>query len=405
MSRPAVYLDNHSTTRVDPRVVEAMLPYFTEHYGNAASKQHEFGWRAEAAVEQARKQLATLIGAGAEEIVFTSGATESINLALKGVAEAYASRGKHIITAATEHKAVLDCCKRLEKYGYRVTILPVDRTGLIALDRLQEAITRETILVSIMTANNEIGTLAPVEAIGTLCRERGVLFHTDATQAVGKIPVDVRAMCVDLMSFSAHKMYGPKGVGALFVRAANPKVKLLPQIDGGGHERGVRSGTLNVPAIVGFGEAARLAVQEMEEERRTTARLRDRLVHQILSTVEATWLNGHPTSRLPNNANITFKDADADTVMMEMKDVAVSSGSACSSAQPEPSHVLKAIGLSTEEAKCSLRFGLGRFTTEEEIEFAFARVVETVTKVRERRRGGGVAERTTDFRKEPILHE
>jgi cysteine desulfurase len=405
MSRPAVYLDNHSTTRVDPRVVEAMLPYFTEHYGNAASKQHEFGWRAEAAVEQARKQLATLIGAGAEEIVFTSGATESINLALKGVAEAYASRGKHIITAATEHKAVLDCCKRLEKYGYRVTILPVDRTGLIALDRLQEAITRETILVSIMTANNEIGTLAPVEAIGTLCRERGVLFHTDATQAVGKIPVDVRAMCVDLMSFSAHKMYGPKGVGALFVRAANPKVKLLPQIDGGGHERGVRSGTLNVPAIVGFGEAARLAVQEMEEERRTTARLRDRLVHQILSTVEATWLNGHPTSRLPNNANITFKDADADTVMMEMKDVAVSSGSACSSAQPEPSHVLKAIGLSTEEAKCSLRFGLGRFTTEEEIEFAFARVVETVTKVRERRRGGGFAERTTDFRKEPILHE
>ncbi len=404
MSRLPIYLDNHSTTRVDPRVVEAMLPYFTEHYGNAASKQHEFGWRAEAAVEQARKHLATLIGAGAEEIVFTSGATESINLALKGVAEAYASRGKHIITAATEHKAVLDCCKRLEKYGYRVTILPVDRTGLITLDALRDAITYETVLVSIMAANNEIGTLAPIEAIGTVCRERGVLFHTDATQAVGKVPVDVRAMNVDLMSFSSHKMYGPKGVGALFVRAASPRVKLLPQIDGGGHERGLRSGTLNVPAIVGFGEAARIAAQEMEEERGRTARLRDRLVQQILSTLEATWLNGHPTNRLPNNANITFKDADADAIMMEMKDVAVSSGSACSSAQPEPSHVLKAIGLSTEEAKCSLRFGVGRFTTEEEIEFALARVVETVTKVRERRRGRGSARRTDEIRDEVILH-
>jgi len=399
MSRLPIYLDNHSTTKVDPRVLEVMLPYFTEHYGNAASKQHEFGWRAEAAVEQARKRLAALIGADAEEIIFTSGATESINLALKGVAAGYASRGKHIITAATEHKAVLDCCKRLEKYGYRITILPVDRFGMISLEELQNAMTRETILVSIMAANNEIGTLAPIRAIGNLCRERGVLFHSDATQAVGKIPIDVQAMNIDLMSFSAHKMYGPKGVGALYVRKASPRLAVQPLIDGGGHERGLRSGTLNVPAIVGFGEAALIAAQEMEEERSRTARLRDMLVNRILSSVEEAWLNGHPTARLPNNANITFKGADADKVMMEMKDVAVSSGSACSSAQPEPSHVLKAIGLSTEDAKCSIRFGLGRFTTEEEIEYAGARVIETVRKVRERRQGLAVAA------KEFALHE
>ncbi len=390
MTRRPIYLDNHSTTRVDPRVVDAMMPYFSEHYGNAASKQHEFGWRAEAAVEQARKQLATLIGAETEEIIFTSGATESINLALKGVAEGYASKGKHIITAATEHKAVRDCCKRLEKYGFRVTILPVDSEGLISLDELAKAITHETILVSIMAANNEIGTLAPIDEIGKLCRERGILFHTDATQAVGKIPVDVRTMSIDLMSFSAHKMYGPKGVGALFVRKARPALNVRPQMDGGGHERGLRSGTLNVPAIVGFGEATRIAAQEMEKERARIARMRDELVNRILSSVKQTWLNGHPTKRLPNNANITFKGADADKVMMEMKDVAVSSGSACSSAQPEPSHVLKAIGLSTEDARCSIRFGLGRFTTEEEIEYAVARVAEAVRTVRVRTVAGTV---------------
>jgi cysteine desulfurase len=379
-----VYLDNHATTKVDPRVVAAMLPYFTEQYGNAASRHHEFGWRAEAAVEKARKQIAALIGAQPNELVFTSGATESINLALKGIAEAYASEGNHIITAATEHKAVLDTCKRLEKYGFKVSILPVDEFGVISPEELKRAITDKTILVTIMMANNEIGTIAPVAEIGKVCRERHVLFHTDATQAVGKIPVDVQSLDIDLMSCSAHKMYGPKGVGALYVRNASPKLKVAPQIDGGGHEHGMRSGTLNVPAIVGYGEAARIARIEMEEERIRMARLRDKLVSTILAEVEECTVNGHPSDRLPNNANITFKDADADKVMMAMKDVAVSSGSACSSAQPEPSHVLKAIGLSVQEAKCSLRFGVGRFTTEHEIDYAIGRVKECVQQVRER---------------------
>lgn len=379
-----IYLDNHATTKVDPRVVAAMLPYFSEQYGNAASRHHEFGWRAEAAVEKARKQIAELIGAQPNELVFTSGATESINLALKGIAEAYASKGNHIITAATEHKAVLDTCKRLEKYGFKVSILPVDEFGVISLEELKRAITDKTILVTLMMANNEIGTIAPVAEIGTVCRERHVLFHTDATQAVGKIPVDVQSMNIDLMSFSAHKMYGPKGVGALYVRNASPKLNLAAQIDGGGHERGMRSGTLNVPAIVGFGEAARIARIEMNEERIRMSRLRDKLVSAILAEVEECTVNGHPTDRLPNNANITFKDADADKVMMAMKDVAVSSGSACSSAQPEPSHVLQAIGRSVQEAKCSLRFGLGRFTTEQEIDYAIIRVKECVQTVRER---------------------
>ena len=379
-----IYLDNHATTKVDPRVVAAMLPYFSEQYGNAASRHHEFGWRAEAAVEKARKQIAELIGAQPNELVFTSGATESINLALKGIAEAYASKGNHIITAATEHKAVLDTCKRLEKYGFKVSILPVDEFGVISLEELKRAITDKTILVTLMMANNEIGTIAPVAEIGTVCRERHVLFHTDATQAVGKIPVDVQSMNIDLMSFSAHKMYGPKGVGALYVRNASPKLNLAAHIVGGGHERGMRSGTLNVPAIVGFGEAARIARIEMNEERIRMSRLRDKLVSAILAEVEECTVNGHPTDRLPNNANITFKDADADKVMMAMKDVAVSSGSACSSAQPEPSHVLKAIGRSVQEAKCSLRFGLGRFTTEQEIDYAIIRVKECVQTVRER---------------------
>jgi cysteine desulfurase len=377
-----IYLDNNATTRVDPRVVEAMMPYLSEQYGNAASRHHEFGWRAEAAVEKARQQIANAIGGEKQEIVFTSGATESINLALKGIAEGYVHRGNHIITAATEHKAVLDTCKRLEKYGFQISILPVDGFGLIRLEELEQAITAKTILVSIMMANNEIGTIAPIADIGRLCRERNVLLHSDATQAVGKIPVDVKQMEIDLMSFSAHKMYGPKGIGALYVRNNSPKSRVIPQMDGGGHERGLRSGTLNVPGIVGFGEAAKLAEAEREVERRRTEALRDRLLDGILSSIEDSFLNGHPTQRLANNANITFKGAGADKVMMEMKDVAVSSGSACSSAEPEPSHVLRAIGLSDSDAQCSMRFGVGRFTTEQEIDYAIQRVRESVESVR-----------------------
>ncbi len=385
-------MDNHSTTQVDPRVVEAMVPYFTLHYGNASSKHHEFGWTAEAGVENARKQIADLIGAEDSEIVFTSGATESINLAFKGIAEGYASKGNHIVTAATEHNAVLDTCKRLERFarlpdgqGIQVTILPVDSRGMISLQDLEQAITKKTILVSIMMANNEIGTLAPTARIGRMCKERGVLFHTDATQAVGKIPVDVKAMNIDLMSFSAHKMYGPKGVGALFVRNASPRIRVIPQIDGGGHERGMRSGTLNVPAIVGFGGAAKIVKSELEGERKMISHLRDKLEHGILAQVDDTSVNGYPAERLPNNTNITFKHAEADKVMMAMKDIAVSSGSACSSSEPEPSHVLRAIGLSDDDAKCSIRLGLGRFTTEQEIDYVIERVKETVSAVREKK--------------------
>ncbi len=379
-----IYLDNNSTTKVDPRVVEAMLPYFSGHYGNAASKHHEFGWRAEAAVENARKQIAGLVGATSKEIIFTSGATESINLALKGIAEGSSLKGNHIIAAATEHKAVLDTCRRLEKHGANVTVLSVDSDGLVSLEDLENAITDQTILVSIMLANNEIGTIAPIAEIGKICRERKVLFHTDATQAVGKIPVDVKELNVDLISFSAHKMYGPKGVGALYVRDASPRFNLLAQIDGGGHERNFRSGTLNVPAIVGFGEAARVAKEELKMECWSVGVLRDRLENGILSQVEDAFVNGHPTERLPNNANITFKGADADKIMMDMKDVAVSSGSACSSVMPEPSHVLRAIGLSVEDAKSSIRFGVGRFTTDEEINYVIGRVKEVVERVREK---------------------
>jgi cysteine desulfurase len=381
MTHP-IYIDNNATTRVDPRVVEAMMPYLNEQYGNAASRYHEFGWRAEAAVEKARQQIASVVGGEKQEIVFTSGATESINLALKGIAEGYAHKGNHIITAATEHKAVLDTCKRLEKYGFQISILPVDGFGLIRLDELEHAITAKTILVSIMMANNEIGTIAPMVEIGRICRERNVLLHSDATQAVGKIPVDVKQMKIDLMSFSAHKMYGPKGIGALYVRNDSPKLRVMPQMDGGGHERGLRSGTLNVPGIVGFGEAAELAAAEREVESARTGTLRDRLLDGILSSIEDSFLNGHPAQRLANNANITCKFAEADKVMMAMKDVAVSSGSACSSAEPEPSHVLRAIGLSDSDAQCSMRFGVGRFTTQQEIDYAIQRVRESVESVR-----------------------
>ncbi|MFN0157914.1 MAG: cysteine desulfurase family protein [Bacteroidota bacterium] len=379
-----IYLDNHSTTRVDPRVVEAMLPYFTEDYGNAASKQHSFGWKAKAAVDNARKQIAALVNGQPEEVIFTSGATESINLAIKGIAEAYASKGRHVITAATEHKAVLDVCATLERHGFTVTRLPVDKSGLIELDDLRRSFTADTVLVSIMMANNEIGTIADVERIGALCREHGVLFHTDATQAVGRIPVDVRKMSIDLMSFSAHKMYGPKGVGALFIRNSSPRLKLIQQIDGGGHEHGLRSGTLNVPGIVGFGFAAELTKKEMAIESLRMFELRNKLVDGLLSELDDVQMNGHPTQRLPHNANITFAGVEADRLMMEMKDIAVSSGSACSSASPEPSHVLSAIGLKREDILSSIRFGLGRFTTIEEIEYTIGRVVETVRAAKEK---------------------
>lgn len=379
-----IYLDNHATTRVDPRVVDAMLPYFSELYGNAASRYHEFGLIAEAAVEHARSLVADLICAKPSEIVFTSGATESINLALKGIAEACASRGDHIVTAVTEHRAVLDSCRTLERYKYRVTYLPVDRHGLVSPEQVQKAIAGDTILVSLMYANNEIGTIAPLQEIAAVCAERGVLLHTDATQAVGKIPLHVGNLGADLVSFSAHKMYGPKGIGALFIREKIPRLKLSPQMDGGGHEAGIRSGTPNVPGIVGFGRAAEIAKEELKEEMERTARLRDVLVGQIRSRLEDVSLNGHPEHRLPNNAHLTFRGAGADTVMTGMKEIAVSSGSACSSAAPEPSHVMKAIGMDDEGLRSSLRFGLGRFTTEEEIKYVVERVVATVQTVRQR---------------------
>jgi cysteine desulfurase len=381
-----VYLDNHATTRVDPRVIEVMVPLMSEGYGNSASRQHEFGWRAEAEVERARASVASLVGAQPEEIVFTSGATESINLALKGLAEARGSRGNHIVTAATEHKAVLDVCARLERMGFRVTTLSVDGEGLVDPEDVKKAITSATILVSIMTANNEIGTIAPVEEIGAICRAKGVPFHTDATQAAGKIPLDVDAMHIDMLSLSAHKMYGPKGVGALYVRSSANSLKIEPQIDGGGHERGLRSGTLNVPGIAGFGKAASLAATEMRFESRQLGMLRDRLVEGLSAAVDGLRVNGHLTRRLPHNANVTIPGVNADALMMAMKDVAVSSGSACSSATPEPSHVLQAIGLGREEVLSSLRFGLGRFTAEEEIDYAVRRVSEAAVAIRQGRR-------------------
>ena len=379
-----VYLDNHATTRMDPRVLEAMLPWFSEEYGNASSRQHAYGWRAEAAVQEGRAQVAELVGAAPEEIVFTSGATESINLALKGGAEALASKGKHVITSATEHRAVLDCCTTLERWGMTVTVLPVDCLGVVDPESVRSAITDRTILVSIMTANNEIGTIADVATIGAICRSRGVLFHTDAAQAAGKIPLNARAIGADLMSFSAHKMYGPKGIGALYIRSGLPRVRIEPQMDGGGHERGMRSGTLNVPAIAGFGAAARIALREMEHDAAATGAMRDRLVAEVTARLDGVRLNGHPRRRLPNNANLTFSGIRADALMMDMKDLAVSSGSACSSASPEPSHVLRAIGLPDEEVLASLRFGLGRFTTDEEVSYASARLVAAVTESRAR---------------------
>jgi cysteine desulfurase len=377
-----IYMDNHATTPVDPRVVEAMLPYFTEIFGNAASRSHSFGWTAEKAVELARDQVGALIGASGKEIVWTSGATESDNLAIKGAAEFHKDRGNHIITAQTEHKAVLDTCKRLEKEGFDVTYLPVEHDGRVNPATVRAAMTDKTILVSIMLANNEIGTVNPIEEIGAVVKERGAIFHVDAVQGVGKIPFDVNAARVDLASLSAHKMYGPKGIGALYVRR-KPRVRITAQIDGGGHERGMRSGTLNVPSIVGFGKAAELSRTEMASEAKRLFALRERLREGIQSRVTDTYINGSMEHRLPGNLNISFAYVEGEGMLMGLKDVAVSSGSACTSASLEPSYVLRAVGVEEEMAHTSIRFGLGRFNTEEEVDYVIDLVVGKVNKLRE----------------------
>ena len=378
-----IYMDNHATTRTDPRVVEAMLPYFDDVFGNAASRNHEFGWRAEEAVEQGREQIAKLIGASAKEIVLTSGATESNNLALKGAAEMYREKGNHIITEVTEHKCVLDTCKRLEKHGYRITYLPVQKDGLIDLDQLKDAMTPETTVVSIMAANNEIGVLQPIREIGKLCHERGVLFHTDMAQTAGKVPMNVIEDNVDLASLSAHKFYGPKGVGALYVRRRNPRVQLVAQMDGGGHERGMRSGTLNVPGIVGMGKAAEIAQAEMTAESKRLLALRESLREQIMSQLDEVYINGNMEHRLPGSLNISFAYVEGESLLMGINDIAVSSGSACTSATLEPSYVLKALGAGDELAHSSIRFGLGRFNTQAEVDYVAAKVVDVVVRLRE----------------------
>ena len=377
-----IYLDNNATTPLDPRVLEAMLPYFNSKFGNAASRNHAFGWAAEEAVDYAREQVAQLIGANEKEIIFTSGATESDNLAIKGVFEMYKEKGDHIITCVSEHKAVLDACKHLEKLGAKVTYLPVQADGMIDLLQLESAMTEKTILVSIMFGNNEIGVVQPIREIAAIAHKYGALFMTDATQAVGKIPVDVIADGIDLMAFTAHKMYGPKGVGALYVRRKNPRVKVTAQMDGGGHERGMRSGTLNVPGIVGLGKAAEICRLEMAEESNRLSVLRNKLQTSLLQ-MEESYLNGHPTSRLPHATNISFKYVEGEGLMMAMKDLAVSSGSACTSASLEPSYVLKSLGLSDDLAHSSIRFGLGRFTTEEEVDFAIEQTKKAVNHLRD----------------------
>jgi cysteine desulfurase len=379
-----IYLDYHSTTPTDPRVLETMLPYFTEKFGNAASRNHAFGWEAEEAVEKARKQIARLIGADPKEIVFTSGATESDNLAIKGVLEMYQEKGDHLITSQTEHRAVLDTVKALEaKKRVNATYLAVDKVGMVNPDDVRNAITNKTVLISIMLANNEIGTINPIKEIGKIAKEKGVLFHVDATQGVGKIPVGVQDLGIDLMSFSAHKIYGPKGIGALYVRKKAPRVRIAPMMDGGGHERGMRSGTLPVPLVVGFGKACELCEQEMEAEGKRLAALRDRLQAAIMSGLDDVYLNGHPTQRLPNNLNISFAYVEGESLLMGVKEIALSSGSACTSATLEPSYVLRALGVGSDLAHSSIRFGLGRFTTEEEVDYTAKRIIETVTRLRE----------------------
>jgi cysteine desulfurase len=383
MLRFPIYLDHNATTPCDPRVVEAMLPYFTQQFGNAASRHHSFGWQAEEAVDQAREQVARLIGAEKAEIIFTSGATEGDNLALKGVFETYAVKGAHIITCNIEHKAVLDVCKQLEKRGADITYLPINTEGLVTPEQVEAAIRPDTILVALMYANNELGTVMPVKEIGAVARKHGVVFFTDATQAVGKIPVDVNNDNIDLLALSAHKLYGPKGVGALYVRRRGPRVKLSAQLHGGGHERDLRSGTLNVPGIVGLGKACALCLQEMQEDTVRLSKLRNHLEKELLA-IEESFVNGNPKHRLPHVTNIGFKGVDNEGLLMGInKEIAVSSGSACTSASLEPSYVLKALGLGDDVAKSSLRFSLGRFTTEEEVDYTIKKVRETVKALRE----------------------
>jgi cysteine desulfurase len=378
-----IYMDNHATTAVDPRVLETMLPYFNEKFGNAASRNHEFGWKAEEAVENARGQIARLIGASPKEIVFTSGATESINLALKGAAEFYREKGNHIVTLETEHKAVLDTCKRLEKDGCEVSFLPVTSDGLVDPENIRRAVTPQTILISVLHANNEIGVVQPIADIGNMAKQHGVLFHVDAAQSAGKIPISVESDGIDLMSISGHKIYAPKGVGALYVRRKNPRVQLAAQIDGGGHERGLRSGTLNVPGIVGLGKACDICAKEMAAEGQRLLQLRERLRAAIMDRLDGVSINGSLDCRLPNNLNLSFSGVEGEALLMGIHDVAISSGSACTSAQLAASHVLRAIGVDDDLAHSSIRFGLGRFNTEEEIDYAAARVIETVKKLRE----------------------
>jgi cysteine desulfurase len=378
-----IYMDYHATTPVDPRVLEAMMPFFNDKFGNAASRNHPFGWEAEEAVDAARKQVADLVGANAKELIFTSGATESNNLAIKGVAEMYREKGNHIITCVTEHKAVIDTCKKLEKQGLRVTYLPVQKDGRISLDELRASITDKTILITIMTANNEIGVIQPIAEIGAIAKEKGILFHTDAVQAVGKVPFDVTALKVDLASISAHKIYGPKGVGALYVRRRNPRVLLAEQISGGGHERGMRSGTLNVTGIVGLGKAAELCRLEMQKDTERLGKLRDRLNDGLHKNLDEIYINGSMEHRLPHNLNISFAYVEGESLLMGINEVAVSSGSACTSASLEPSYVLKALGAGDDLAHSSIRFGLGRWTTDEEVDYVIDKLTKVVRRLRE----------------------
>ena len=378
-----IYMDYHATTPVDPRVLETMLPYFTQDFGNSASRNHAFGWAAEEAVNNARKQVADLLGANPKEIIFTSGATESNNLAVKGVAEMYREKGNHVITCVIEHEAVIDTCKKLEKQGARVTYLPVQKDGRIDLDDLRAAITDKTILITIMTANNEIGVLQPVAEIGAIAKDKEILFHTDAVQAAGKVPFNVNQVKADLVSISAHKMYGPKGVGALYVRRRNPRVLLAEQISGGGHERGMRSGTLNVPGIVGFGKAAAICVTEMAADAARLIALRERLNERLHQNLDEIYVNGSMEHRLPHNLNISFAYVEGESLLMGINDVAVSSGSACTSASLEPSHVLKALGAGDDLARSSIRFGLGRWTTEEEVDYVADKLTNVVRRLRE----------------------
>jgi cysteine desulfurase len=378
-----IYMDNHATTPMDPRVLEAMLPYFGKVFGNAASRNHQFGWEAEKAVDTAREQIAKLIGCTPKEIIFTSGATESNNLAIKGIAEMYREKGNHIITQVTEHKAVLDTCKKLERQGYDVTYLPVETDGLVSMEKLKAAITDKTILVTIMFANNEIGVVQPMEEIGKLCHEKGILFHTDAVQAVGKIPVNVQAMNIDVLSLTAHKIYGPKGVGALYVRRRNPRVQITEQINGGGHERGMRSGTLNVPGIVGLGAACEIAGAEMETESKRLGELRDYLKDKFENALDYLHVNGNMDHHLPGNLNMSFVHVEGESLLMGINDIAVSSGSACTSATLEPSYVLKALGLGDDVAHSSIRFGLGRFNTKAEVDYVSDKIIDIVHHLRE----------------------